>query len=92
VGKFLDEAAFFEFFEHLEEGAAVVLLEVERAGEFVEGDGVISKLKKTQDVIRAQGGFGGHDAGPFLGAKGSQTDFSHFFENRCNFFQLSGVS
>ena len=69
MGELLDEAAFFEFFEHLEEGAAVVLFEVEGAGEVVEGDGVISKLKKTQDVIRAKGECGGHDAGPFLGAR-----------------------
>jgi hypothetical protein len=32
VRKLLDEAAFFKFFEHLEEGATVVLLEVEGAG------------------------------------------------------------
>jgi hypothetical protein len=32
VRKLLDEAAFFELFEHLEEGATVVLLEVEGAG------------------------------------------------------------
>jgi hypothetical protein len=69
LGELLDEAAFFDFFEHLEEGAAVVLLEVEGAREVVEGDGVISKLKKTQDVIWTKGGFGRHDAGPFLGAR-----------------------
>jgi hypothetical protein len=69
VGELLDEAAFLEFFEHLEERAAVVLFEVEGAGEVVERDGVISKLKKTQDVIGTQGGFGGHDTGPFLGAR-----------------------
>jgi hypothetical protein len=47
----------------------VVLLEVQGAGQVVEGDRVISKLKKTQDVIRAQGGFGGHADCPFLGAR-----------------------
>jgi hypothetical protein len=54
VGKFFDETTLFEAKKHLQQGAAVVFFDVQAAGEFVEGDGVIPKLKKTQDVIGAQ--------------------------------------
>lgn len=44
VGKLFDEAAFFEFGEHLEEGAACGFPDLEGAGKVVEGDGAIPKL------------------------------------------------
>jgi hypothetical protein len=56
MGKFLDEAASLQLGEHLEEGAAVSFFHMEGAGELLDGDGVISKLKKTKDIIGAQGG------------------------------------
>ncbi|HKE08165.1 MAG TPA: hypothetical protein VKB48_10060 [Candidatus Acidoferrum sp.] len=52
VGKLLDEAAFLEFGKHLEEGAADGFLDLEGTGKVFEGDGAVSKLKKTQDIIR----------------------------------------
>ena len=42
--KLLDETAFLEFGEHIEEGAVVMLLEVQGAGEFLEGHRLRSKL------------------------------------------------
>jgi len=42
--KLLDEATFLEFLEHVEEGAAVILPEVEGVGEIGDGHGAISKL------------------------------------------------
>jgi hypothetical protein len=42
--KLLDETAFLEFGEHREEGAAVILLEVQGAVEFLEAHRVRSKL------------------------------------------------
>jgi hypothetical protein len=42
--KLLDETAFLEFGEHSEEGAAVILPEVQGAGEFLEVRRVRSKL------------------------------------------------
>jgi hypothetical protein len=65
VGELFDEAPFFEFFEHLEEGPAVILPDSEGVGEVVEGDGTLPKLQKTQDVIWAEGGFGRHAEVPF---------------------------
>jgi hypothetical protein len=44
VRKLLDETPFLEFLEHVEERAAMILLEVEGVGEIGEGHGVISKL------------------------------------------------
>jgi len=76
----------------VEEGAAVILCEAERMGEVVEGDRIMSKFKKTQDVIWTEGGFGRHAEVPFWERGSGQDDFSHFFENRCNFFQVCGVS
>ena len=63
--KLLDKPAFLEFGEHIEEGAAVILLEVQGAGELLEGHRFRSKLQKTQNVIRAELGFGGHQQVPF---------------------------
>ena len=65
MGKLFDEAPFFEFFEHLEEGPAVILPEAEGVGEVVERDGISSKLHKTQDVISTEGRFGRHAEVPF---------------------------
>jgi hypothetical protein len=42
--KLLDETALLEFGQHIEEGAAVILLEVQGAGEFLEGHRLRSKL------------------------------------------------
>jgi len=56
VGKFLDEAASLEFGEHLKEGAAVTFFHMEAAGKVLDGDGVISKLKKTKDIVGTQVG------------------------------------
>jgi hypothetical protein len=44
VGKFFDEAALFELGEHLEEGAAAGLPDLEGAGKVFEGDGAVFKL------------------------------------------------
>jgi len=44
VGKFLDEAAFFELGEHLEEGAAAGATDLEGAGKVFQGGGAVSKL------------------------------------------------
>jgi hypothetical protein len=44
VGKLFDETAFFEFGEHLEEGAAVRAANLEGSGEIFEGGGAVSKL------------------------------------------------
>lgn len=60
VGKFLDEAASLEFGEHLEEEAAVAFFHMEGAGEVLEGNGVISKLKKTKDIVGTQVGGARH--------------------------------
>ena len=61
VGKFLDEAASLEFGEHLEEGAAVAFFHVEGAGEILDGNGVVSKLKKTKDIVGTEVGGARHD-------------------------------
>ena len=60
VGKFLDEAASLEFGEHLEEWAAVVFFHMEGAGELLDGDGVVSKLQKTKDIVGTQVGGARH--------------------------------
>jgi len=52
AGKFLHQAARLQFGEHLEEGAAVTFFHVEGAGKVLDGDGVVSKLKKTKDIVR----------------------------------------
>lgn len=44
VGKFFDEAAFFELCKHLEEGAAAGFPDLKGAGEVFEGSGSVSKL------------------------------------------------
>lgn len=61
VGKFLDEAASLEFGEHLEEGATVTFFHMKGAGEVLDGNGVISKLKKTKDIVGTQVGGARHD-------------------------------
>jgi len=61
VGKFLDEAASLEFGEHLEEGAAVTFFHMKGAGEILDGNGVVSKLKKTKDIVGIQVGGARHD-------------------------------
>jgi hypothetical protein len=47
VGKFFNQAAFFQAGEHLLENVSFALFDLEGARKFVDGDGVISKLKKT---------------------------------------------
>jgi len=54
VGKFLDEAARLEFGEHLEKGAAAAFFHMESAGKVLDGDRVISKLKKTKDIVSTE--------------------------------------
>jgi len=44
MGKFFDEAAFFELGEHLEEGTAAGAADLEGAGEVFQGGGTVSKL------------------------------------------------
>jgi len=60
VGKFLDEAASLEFGEHLEEEATVTFFHMEGAGKILDGDRVISKLKKTKDIVGTQVGRARH--------------------------------
>ncbi len=45
--KLFDEAAFFQAREHLQEDVALAFFDLEGAGNLLDGDGVISKLKKT---------------------------------------------
>jgi hypothetical protein len=68
VGNFLDEAAFFELGKHLEEGAAAGAANLEGAGEVFQGGGTVSKLKKTEDVIRTELRLPRHAKTPFRGA------------------------
>ena len=68
VGKFFDQAAFFELGEHLKQGAAAGARDLERAREVFQGSGVVSKLQKTQDVIRTELGLARHPMTPFRGA------------------------
>ena len=44
MGKFFDEAAFFELGEHLEKGAAAGAADLEGAGDVHQGGGAVSKL------------------------------------------------
>jgi hypothetical protein len=44
VRKLLDETAFLEFLEHVQEGAAVILPKAERVREIIDGHRVMSKL------------------------------------------------
>ena len=60
VGKFLNKAARLKFSEHLEEGTAVTFFHVEAAREILEGDRIISKLKKTKDIVEIQVGGARH--------------------------------
>jgi hypothetical protein len=60
VGKFLDEAASLQLGEHLEEWAAVTFFHMEGAGELLNGDRVISKLKKMKDIVGTQVGGARH--------------------------------
>jgi hypothetical protein len=69
VGKLFDEAALFQFGQHLEEGAAAGAANLEGAGEVLQRGGAVSKLKKTEDVIRAELRLPGHAKTPFRGAK-----------------------
>jgi len=50
-----------EFGEHLEEGAAVTFFHMKGAGEILDGNGVVSKLKKTKDIVEIQVGGARHD-------------------------------
>jgi hypothetical protein len=45
--KLFDESAFFEASQHLLQNVALALFYLERAGDFLDGNGVISKLQKT---------------------------------------------
>src|SRR5215470_17469223 len=83
VGELFDEAAFFEFGEHLEQGAAGGFLDLERTGEVFEGDRAVSKLKKTQYVIWAWVRRANH-GNPFPGSEGVKLILFIFFEIRCN--------
>ena len=75
MGEFLDQPAFLESVQYLLQGAAVVVLEVERLIEFLQGDWVVSKFKKTKDIVDAEVYGARHKAGPFLGAKGEVASF-----------------
>jgi hypothetical protein len=44
----------------LEEGSAVTFFHMEGAGEVLEGNGVIPKLKKTKDIVGTQVGGARH--------------------------------
>jgi hypothetical protein len=74
MGKFLNEAARLEFGEHLEEGAAVVFLDMEAARKVLEGDRIVSKLKKTKDIIEIQMGGARHG----MALSGSETGAAQF--------------
>jgi hypothetical protein len=91
VGELFDEAAFFEFGEHLEQGMAGGFLDLEGTGEVFQGDGAVSKLKKTQDVIWAEVRRASH-GNPFPGSEGVKLILFIFFEIRCNFFQFLRIS
>src|SRR5262249_41759950 len=91
VGELFEEAAFFEFGGHLEQGVAGGFLDLERTGEVFEGDRAVSKLKKTQDVSWAEVRRARH-GNPFPGSEGVKLDSIHFFEIRCNFFQFLRIS
>ena len=69
VGKLFDEAAFFQFGEHLKEGAAAGAANLEGAGEVFQRGGAVSKLQKTEDVIRTELRLPGHAGTPFRGAR-----------------------
>jgi hypothetical protein len=60
MGKLLNEAAGLQFGEHLEEGTAVTFLHLEAAREIFYRDGIISKLKKTKDIVEIQVGGARH--------------------------------
>ena len=60
MGKFLDQTASLQFGKHLEKGAAATFFDVEAAGEVLNGDGVVSKLKKTKDIVGTQVGGARH--------------------------------
>jgi hypothetical protein len=49
-----------QFGEHLEEGAAVIFFHLEAAGKVFHRNGVISKLKKTKDIVEIQVGGARH--------------------------------
>jgi hypothetical protein len=49
-----------EFGEHLKERAAVTFFHMEGTGELLDGDGIISKLKKTKDIVGTQVGGARH--------------------------------
>ena len=60
VGKLLNQAARLQFGEHLEERAAVIFFHLEGAGKVLDGDRVVSKLKKTKDIVGIQVGGARH--------------------------------
>ena len=70
MGKLLDEAAFLELGKELKEGAAGGFSNLEGAGEVFEGDGAVSKFKKTEDVIGTQMRRPRHVQDPFPGSEG----------------------
>ena len=61
MGKFLDEAAVLQFGEHLQEDVAVTFFHLEGAREVLDGDRVVSKLKKTKDIVEIQVGGARHN-------------------------------
>jgi len=74
MGKFLNEATGLQFGEHLEEGAAVTFLHLEAAREVFHRDGVISKLKKTKDIVEIQVGGARHS----MALSGSEAGAAQF--------------
>ena len=51
VRKFFDKATFFESSKHLLEYVTFALFDLKGAGDFFDGDGIVPKLQKTEDVI-----------------------------------------
>jgi hypothetical protein len=90
VGKLLDEAAFLELEEHLEQWAAIGPAGVEAYGEVLERDGVVPKLKETKDVIGTETRRARHGGRPFLGAKGHKVILVTFLKFAVTFFRFAG--
>ncbi len=77
VGKFFNQAASFELGEHLEERVAGGFFDLERAGDVLKGDGTVSKLKKTKDVVGTQVRWASHER-PFQGARRNSRFYALF--------------
>lgn len=90
VGKFLDEAAFLELEEHLKERSPIGPAGVEALGEVLEGDGVVSKLKETKDVIGTEPRRARHGAVPFWERRVHKVILVTFFKFAVTFFRFAG--